>query len=99
MQRAQERDAARRNGFFFRRNIFPPDRPSRNYDLASRPVSPPSVDPHAHLPNGHHSEAHGPNGHAAINGTGASTPQRREREGTSSSGCSFVDEQGDEAVE
>lgn len=74
MQKAQERDAARRNKFYFRRHVFPPDRPSRSYDLASRPVSPPGTDrssrptPHgssSNLRSHVHADADGsqPNGH------------------------------------
>ncbi|ORY31829.1 glutamate-cysteine ligase-domain-containing protein [Naematelia encephala] len=40
MQRAQQRNAARAGKFFFRRNVFPLDRPHSPYDLTSRPVSP-----------------------------------------------------------
>lgn len=42
MQRAQERDASTKQSFHFRRNVFPPDRIPQQYDLNSRPVSPPS---------------------------------------------------------
>ncbi|WVQ84399.1 hypothetical protein IAT38_006551 [Cryptococcus sp. DSM 104549] len=43
MQRSQQRNAAVANKYFFRRNVFPQDRPATRFDLASRPVSPPSV--------------------------------------------------------
>lgn len=42
MQRAQTKDASRRSKFHFRRQVFPLDRPQTRYDLASRPVSPPT---------------------------------------------------------
>ncbi|ORX37103.1 glutamate-cysteine ligase-domain-containing protein [Kockovaella imperatae] len=42
MQRAQQRDAAARNSFHFRRNVFPHDKPRERFDLTSRPVSPPA---------------------------------------------------------
>ena len=41
MQKAQERDGAQRNEYFFRKNIFPLDRPRSNYNMTSRPQSPP----------------------------------------------------------
>ncbi|WOO83378.1 Glutamate--cysteine ligase [Vanrija pseudolonga] len=41
MQRAQQRNAARANKFWFRRQVFPED--ASSYDLESRPVSPPNA--------------------------------------------------------
>lgn len=41
IQRAQQRNAAQANKFFFRRAVFPHD--LSTYDLESRPVSPPNI--------------------------------------------------------
>ncbi|WWC71056.1 uncharacterized protein I206_105009 [Kwoniella pini CBS 10737] len=59
MQRAQERSASTSQSFYFRKHVFPEDKPLSRFDLNSRPVSPPnsstpiSVSPRhsVHLPN------------------------------------------------
>ncbi len=55
MQRAQKRNAAHEQSFYFRQSIFPPGQELSHADFASRPVSPKLHASH--------------NGHA--NGTGA----------------------------
>ncbi|WRT68069.1 uncharacterized protein IL334_005044 [Kwoniella shivajii] len=66
MQRAQERSASTNQSFFFRKHVFPLDKPLARFDLQSRPVSPPLSSPtannHTHTNNPSSSSHHIPNG-------------------------------------
>ena len=89
MQRAQQRDAAGVNQFYFRRNVFPPAPPQSPYDLASRPVSPgPSrpVTPSNMIPSNS----------ASVS---PRHPDPRERRGSLCSDHSDEHETGDDAIE
>lgn len=106
MQRAQQRNAARAQSFFFRRQMFPQDMSS--YDLQSRPVSPPSVsaDSSDDEMNGYTSHAKA-NGHATGNSNGNGNGHSRSRssqiksQGSFSSCASLLEEvdDGPEVVE
>ncbi|WVR06617.1 hypothetical protein IAU60_003649 [Kwoniella sp. DSM 27419] len=71
MQRGQQRNAAMANKYFFRKNVFPSDRPASRFDINSRPVSPPSslpcTAPHSRAASVHlggESDTRGRNGDA-----------------------------------
>jgi glutamate--cysteine ligase catalytic subunit len=79
MQRAQTKDASRQSSFHFRRQVFPFDRPQTRYDLASRPVSPPTrsdspLSPNTTI-NGGHSRS------ASRQSTRCPSPEGEEEEG------------------
>jgi len=95
MQKAQERDAARNNRFYFRRNVFPRERPHTPYDMASRPVSPPPTSsssyPHSRQSSTPStSDASGVNGTDGVNGHGRN--YERSYSATSTR-CSSPDEE------
>ena len=90
MQRAQERNAAIKNQFHFRRNVFPLQLPFTPYDLASRPVSPPASAPTT-PPISRRSSTFSP--------LTPRHPHPKERNGSVCSEASDEDELGDEAVE
>lgn len=93
MQRAQQRNAAVTSQFHFRRNVFPLDQPAAPYDLASRPVSPPSSTPITPPDSRRSSIQEG------ISAPRHPHPHPRERNGSECSDVSDEDELGDEAVE
>lgn len=99
MQRAQERDAARAQTFFFRRHVFPND--LSTYDLDSRPVSPPSesLNGSMHEENGFGNG----NGHGHVNGFanghGSRTPKHLRSANSFSSCASLLEEEADEGPE
>ncbi|CAK9780515.1 GCS-domain-containing protein [Cutaneotrichosporon oleaginosum] len=101
MQRAQERNAARAQSFFFRRHVFPNE--LSTYDLDSRPVSPPSesLNGSMHEENGF-SNGHG-HGHGHANGTanghGARTPKHLRSSNSFSSCASLLEEEAEEGPE
>ncbi|KAK8858883.1 hypothetical protein IAR55_003114 [Kwoniella newhampshirensis] len=101
MQVAQQRNAAVANKFFFRRNVFPLDRSPARFDLASRPVSPPSSSPTSQTHSRNQSAAvnHSPNGD--INGGDVPQTSHDRDISESSSTCStpIEMEAGDEAAE
>ncbi|OCF35018.1 glutamate-cysteine ligase catalytic subunit [Kwoniella heveanensis BCC8398] len=102
MQRSQQRNAAMANKFFFRKHIFPPDRPLARFDLNSRPVSPPATSTPTTPSHSRFSSAV-PNGHSKVNGNGTGNGQDGvERcSSRSSSVCStpIENEYDDEAEE
>ncbi|WWC96482.1 hypothetical protein V866_003350 [Kwoniella sp. B9012] len=81
MQRAQTRSAATSQSFFFRKHVFPRDKPLSRFDLTSRPVSPPS--PSAPVTPSHsRSQSRSqqlPNGHGNGNGDGNGYPSSSSR--------------------
>ena len=91
MQRAQQRNAAVKNCFHFRRKVFPPDRPQMPNDLASRPVSRPVSEPSSSVT----SPAESRRGSALD---GPSIP-RQPHSRSECSDDSEDDQHGDEAVE
>ena len=88
MQRAQQRDAAGINQFYFRRNVFPLGNAQSPYDLASRPVSPGLSRPVT--PS---------NGMTSRYASSSPRPESRERRESLCSEHSNEDETGDDAIE
>jgi glutamate--cysteine ligase catalytic subunit len=95
LQRAQQRDAARSNTFFFRRSVFPNH--LSNYDLESRPVTPLSE-------SGAGPTGATTNGHIDVNGIAESIqqshlsgmPNGQLRHQSSFSSCASLIEEGGE---
>jgi glutamate--cysteine ligase catalytic subunit len=94
MQRAQTKDASKLSSFYFRRQVFPNDRPQTRYDIGSRPVSPPASatasrrtsPPASPVDRLHHLNGNG-NGHGtpprsrSAQSTRCSSPQEEEEQG------------------
>jgi glutamate--cysteine ligase catalytic subunit len=92
MQRAQTKDASKLSSFYFRRQVFPNDRPQTRYDIGSRPVSPPA----SATASRRTSRLHHLNG----NGNGHGTPPRsRSAQSTRCSSPQEEEEQGPEVME
>ncbi|WWC88384.1 uncharacterized protein L201_003295 [Kwoniella dendrophila CBS 6074] len=88
MQRAQERSASTSQSFFFRKHVFPQDKPLSRFDLNSRPVSPPN-NPSSRSSSTPVSPINStfPNGFAAASSS-SSNQHQRENSSRSSSSCS-----------
>ncbi|RXK35782.1 glutamate-cysteine ligase catalytic subunit [Tremella mesenterica] len=106
MQRAQERNAAKSNKFFFRKNIFPLDRPLTKYDLASRPRTPtlpsPTDSTTSHRIPTSPSTANGSHNHTFISGSSTSLNGHGRESSHASTRCPSPEEEeaySDEAVE
>jgi glutamate--cysteine ligase catalytic subunit len=99
MQRAQTKDASKLSSFYFRRQVFPNDRPQTRYDIGSRPVSPPASATASHRtspPASPVDRLHHLNG----NGNGHGTPPRsRSAQSTRCSSPQEEEEQGPEVME
>nr|XP_018262051.1 glutamate-cysteine ligase catalytic subunit [Kwoniella dejecticola CBS 10117]OBR84209.1 glutamate-cysteine ligase catalytic subunit [Kwoniella dejecticola CBS 10117] len=97
MQRAQERSASTSQSFYFRKHVFPEDKPLSRFDLNSRPVSPPN--PSTPISVSPRQSIHIPNGNG--NGNGNANEYPKEATSRSSSTCSspVEPENSDEAPE
>ncbi|WVN90808.1 uncharacterized protein L203_106051 [Cryptococcus depauperatus CBS 7841] len=98
MQRAQQRDGARINRFFFRRNICPTGRPSSKLNTSSRSATPPMMSLSSDISQGSHNGVlSNGNGDGNIsNGNGYKVHYERESSSTSSCSTPIDDEEGDD---